>query len=180
MTRTNLIVAALLVAARVSTVLAQPATTAPAATAAPATQPLDPAALEKQFEETLTNAMLVGHFTISGSDAPPKEDRYHIIKVTKQQGDTWLFLARMRYRGKELTVPLVIPVKWAGDTAVIQVTGLTLPGGGGGYWARVLIFRDQYAGTWSSPKHGGHLFGRIERAPTTQPTTQPVTQPAAP
>ena len=32
------------------------------------------------------------------------------------------------------------------------------------YTARVLIYGKQYAGTWSGKDHGGHLFGRIERA----------------
>ena len=105
--------------------------TAALAQTAPATQPVDPAALEKQFEATLTNATLVGHFTTTGSDAPPKEDRYHIVKVTRQQDDNWLFQARMRYAGKDLLIPLVIPVKWAGDTAMIQVTGMRMPGGSG-------------------------------------------------
>jgi hypothetical protein len=147
--------------------------TAALAQTTPATQPVDPAALEKQFETTLTNATLVGHFTTTGSNAPPKEDRYHIVKVTKQQDGNWLFQARMRYAGQELLIPLIIPVKWAGDTAVIQVTGMRMPGGSGaGYSARVLIYGDQYAGTWSSPKHGGHLFGRIERAATTQPASR--------
>jgi len=152
--------------------------TAALAQTIPATQPLDPAALEKQFETTLTNATLVGHFTTTGSNAPPKEDRYHIVKVTKQQDGNWLFQARMRYAGQELLIPLVIPVKWAGDTAVIQVTGMRMPGGSGpGYSARVLIYGDQYAGTWSSPKHGGHLFGRISRAAA---TTQPASRRSSP
>jgi len=152
--------------------------TAALAQTMPATQPLDPAALEKQFETTLTNATLVGHFTTTGSNAPPKEDRYHIVKVTKQQDGNWLFQARMRYAGQELLIPLVIPVKWAGDTAVIQVTGMRMPGGSGpGYSARVLIYGDQYAGTWSSPKHGGHLFGRISRAAA---TTQPASRRSSP
>lgn len=151
--------AALFLAAHVAPVVAQPATTT-----SPATQPVDRVALEKQFEQTLTNAVLVGHFTATGSDAPPREDRYEIVKVTKQAGNNWLFQAAMRYAGKDLVIPLVIPVEWAGDTAVIQVTDMRIPGGGT-YGARVMIFRDQYAGTWSSPKHGGHLFGRIERKP---------------
>ena len=168
--RGHLIFAVLVVIGCSTTALAQ---------SAPATQPLDPAALEKQFEATLTNATLVGHFTMTGSNAAPKEDRYHIVKVTKQQGDNWLFEARMRYAGQELVVPLVIPVKWAGDTAMIQVTGMRMPGrgSGAGYSARVLIYGDQYAGTWSSPKTGGHLFGRIERSAA---TTQPASPPAAP
>jgi hypothetical protein len=170
MMRTRLAFAVLFVIAGCST--------AALAQTTPATQPVDPAALEKQFEATLTNATLVGHFTTTGSNAPPKEDRYHIVKVTKQQDGNWLFQAGMRYAGQDLLIPLVIPVKWAGDTAVIQVTGMRMPGGSGaGYSARVLIYGDQYAGTWSSPKHGGHLFGRIEKAATTQPASRGLSSP---
>jgi hypothetical protein len=170
MMRTRLAFAVLFVIAGCSTVAVAQTT--------PATQPVDPAALEKQFEATLTNVTLVGHFTTTGSNAPPKEDRYHIVKVTKQQDGNWLFQAGMRYAAQDLLIPLVIPVKWAGDTAVIQVTGMRMPGGSGaGYSARVLIYGDQYAGTWSSPKHGGHLFGRIEKAATTQPASRGLSSP---
>jgi hypothetical protein len=74
-------------------------------------------------------------------------------------------------------VPLVIPVKWAGDTPVISVTDLSIPGAGT-YTARVMIYRDQYAGTWSGVDCGGHLWGRIERAGTT--TAPSSTNPSPP
>ena len=33
------------------------------------------------------------------------------------------------------------------------------------FTSRVLVYRDHYAGFWAGADHGGHLFGRIERAP---------------
>jgi hypothetical protein len=55
-----------------------------------------------------------------------------------------------------------LKVFWAGDTPVISLTDLSIPGLGT-YTARVMVYRDQYAGTWKAKDHGGHLFGRITR-----------------
>lgn len=146
-------------------------------TTVPATQPFDRGTLERQFEQTMTGARLVGFSTDTRHpDAPPREDGYTIDKVTKLPGanDNWLFTARIPFRGAEIAVPLVIPVRWAGDTPVISVTDLTVPKMGT-YTARVLIYRDTYVGTWFGRDHGGQLWGRIERArATTAPTTKPT------
>ncbi len=141
-----------------------------AADAPPATQSApDQAALDAQFAKNMTNVTLVGRFTIDGDDKPPKQERYTITSVTKLQGDLWLFNARVQYGSKDVTLPLVLPVKWAGDTPMISITKLGMPGLGT-YTARVLFYDDHYAGTWSgSPTHGGSLFGRLEHAPATQP-----------
>lgn len=134
------------------------------------------AALERDFELMLTNATLVGHFAAEepdGHDTPPKAERYSITKVTKLARDRWLFAARMQFGTKDVTVPLIIPVKWAGDTPVISVTDLTVPGVGT-YTARVMIYRDHYAGTWSGARHGGTMWGKIEHpAPATASSTKP-------
>lgn len=135
--------------------------------------------LEKQFAEKMSGATLVGHFTSGPRSGEPKEERYTISKVTKQEGDYWLFLARMQFAGRDVNVPLRIPVKWAGDTAVISVTDLGVPGLGT-YTARVLIYGDQYAGTWSGKDHGGHLWGRIERPDDAADTTADEAPPASP
>jgi hypothetical protein len=149
--------------------------TASLARAESTTQPaLNQAALEAQFRETMTGATLVGRFTDTNRpDATPKEERYTIQSARKIPfTERWLITARVQFGSKDLTVPMTIPVKWAGDTPVISVTDMTIPGLGT-YTARVMIYRDQYAGTWSGTSHGGHLFGRIERAnSTTAPTTQ--------
>jgi len=153
---------------------AQAQTTKPATTRA-ATQE----DLEKQFAETLSGSTLVGKFTeerAARPDAPrpdrgqPKEDRYTLTKVQKLYGDTWLFVARIQFGDKDVSVPIMLPVKWAGDTPVITVTDAKIPGLGT-YTARVMFYRDEYAGTWSGGNHGGHLWGKIEKAkPATQPS----------
>jgi hypothetical protein len=136
----------------------------------PAAQPApDTTQLEQKFSKTMTNAVLVGRWTLDGDDMPPKTERYTISSVTKLHGDLWLFNSRIQFGSKDVTVPLIIPVKWAGDTPVISVTDMGIPGIGA-YTARVLIYDDRYVGTWSgSPTHGGTLFGRIEHPSTTQP-----------
>ena len=82
--------------------------------------------------------------------------------MTKLRGSLWRFESRIRYGDNDVTVPIVLAVAWAGNTPVIGVTDLNVPGLGT-YTARVLFFRDKYAGTWSGKNYGGHLFGRIER-----------------
>ncbi len=122
------------------------------------------AELEADFERTMSGAKLVGHFTMS--DAPQgelSEESYTIAKVSKVEGETWRFETLVEYGGRSVTVPMNLKVKWAGDTPVITLTDLSIPMLGT-YTARVLIYRGQYAGTWSGGDHGGHLFGRIERA----------------
>lgn len=143
-----------------------------AADPAPAPQGDPQALLEQKFAESMTNAVLVGRFTIDGDDKPPKTERYTILSAKKVAGDLWLFNARIQFGSKDVTLPLPIPVKWAGDTPVISVTDMGVTGIGT-YTARVLIYEDRYAGTWSgSPTHGGTLFGRIEHPAATQPAAK--------
>jgi hypothetical protein len=130
--------------------------------------------LEKQFAESMTNATMVGHFTVTGKPMQPREDRYTIVSVKKMAGDLWVFNAKMSYGGKDAVIPLPVPVKWAGDTPVISVTDMKIPGMGS-YTARVLIYRGEYAGTWSAGDHGGLMFGRIERG-----EAKPDAKPAEP
>ena len=140
---------------------------------------VDQAELDKQFEQTMSGATLVGRFTVEGRGGgrEPGEDRYHINKVTKMAGDYWMFAARVQYGKKDVTVPMMLQVKWAGDTPVITLTDLSIPGLGT-YTARVLIFRDHYAGYWSGGDHGGNLWGRIERED--QPAADAPAAPKAP
>ena len=135
----------------------------------------DRAVLEKQFQALLSGAALVGTYTVSGTqnqayNQKPRTERYTIAKVLKLQNDLWLFYTRIQFGNNDLTLPLPIRVKWAGDTPVITVTKMLIPGLGT-YSARVLIHEGQYAGTWSGGDHGGHLWGKIEK-PKDQPREQ--------
>jgi hypothetical protein len=118
--------------------------------------------LEQKFALELSGATLAGHYTVDGRSGVPSEDRYAISKVTKLEGEVWKFDVRIVYGQHDVTLPLPLTVKWAGDTPVITLTDLAIPGLGT-YTARVLLYRGQYAGTWSAGDHGGELWGRIEK-----------------
>jgi hypothetical protein len=117
---------------------------------------------EKRFQEMMSGVTLVGHSTRANKEGVGGEERYVIDKVSKLAGDTWVIQARIKYGSHDLPVPVPVTIKWAGDTPVITLTDLAIPGLGT-YTARVLLYRGQYAGTWSAKDHGGELFGKIVR-----------------
>jgi hypothetical protein len=122
------------------------------------------AELERAFAERMSNATLVGHFTdrTRGGNKLPREEKYTLGKVAKLTGDYWLFSARIQYGEHDVTLPLSLRVVWAGDTPVITLDKAPIPGFGT-FTCRVMIFGDEYAGTWDGANHGGHLFGKIVR-----------------
>ena len=85
------------------------------------------------------------------------------------RGDYWLFKARIRYGDHDVTVPLPLEVKWAGQTPVITLNNVPIPGLGT-FDARVLIDGNRYAGTWQHGEVGGLLFGRVETSSTEEDT----------
>jgi len=110
--------------------------------------------LDRKFEEMMKGVTLVGRSTRLSDDKVVGEEKYVIEGISKMAGDTWLFRARLQYGGRDIPVPLPVTIKWAGDTPVITLTDLSIPGMGT-YTARVLLYRDQYAGPWSGKKGGG-------------------------
>lgn len=127
----------------------------------------EPKADEKfeRFSKLLTGSKLVGHFTVLGKeDAAPEKEEYHIESVTKtKKGDYWLFKVRVKYGTMDVTLPMVLQVKWADDTPVITLTDTTIPLLGT-FSARVVIYNNKYAGTWTHDKVGGHLYGTVQKA----------------
>ena len=126
--------------------------------------PGDEAARFKAFEKTLFGSTLVGHFTVLGQEAKElKQERYTINSVTKADaGDYWIFNVRIKYGDRDVTLPMPLEVKWADDTPVITLSNLVIPGLGT-FSARVIIYNDKYAGTWTHGAAGGHLFGVIQK-----------------
>ena len=118
--------------------------------------------LEAKFKATLTKAIMTGRWCSikDGALGAEKEDKYTIIGVTKLSGDAWIINARVQYNKKDFVAPIPVQVKWAGDTPVLIVDKIPMPGGGV-YSARVLIYEHTYAGTWSGGDHGGLLNGVI-------------------
>jgi len=118
--------------------------------------------LDQKFQQMMSGVTLIGHSASLKDESVAGEEKYVIEKVSKLGGETWLFHARIQYGSHDVPVPLPVNIKWAGDTPVITINNLTIPGLGT-YTARVLLYQDQYAGTWSSKDHGGQLFGKIVR-----------------
>jgi len=123
------------------------------------------AALEKKFEDALTNASMEGFFTVDGmkADKPPIKDVYKIDSCKKSGGDVWIITAFIGHSNVKLPVP--VEVRWAGDTAVIMLTDVGLPGINGKFSTRLLIDGHRYAGTWSHDKVGGHMWGVLGKTP---------------
>jgi hypothetical protein len=117
---------------------------------------------ERQFADRMRGAALVGQFTIAGrEDRAASPERYDISSVEKVGDDRWRFNARIRYGNVDSTVPIVVPMRFVGDTPMISMTDLTILGMGT-FTARVFFYGDRYAGTWQHGQVGGHMFGRIE------------------
>jgi len=129
----------------------------------------DRAALEKGFVTTMTQATFVGRWNLTNGDqlGESREERYTIQGVSKVGGEVWLVRARMQFGDKDVTVPVPVKVLWAGDTPVITLTDLAIPGVGT-FTARVVVHEGRYAGTWSGGDHGGVMSGLI--VPGTPPT----------
>jgi hypothetical protein len=132
-------------------------------------QPVKPVEMnekEQAFAQAMSGATLSGSFTVTGRDEDglPKlsAENYQLGEVRKVAEGKWLIPARIKYGDKDVTLPLTLPVQWAGDTAVIIVDKIGFPGLGT-YSARVLIHDGRYAGYWAGADHGGHLFGEVKK-----------------
>jgi hypothetical protein len=138
----------------------------------------DRATLEKRFSELLSNATMLGTYTTDGvdMDKPPKPDGYEIESATKlDKGDYWVILAKMKYGENSVKIPVTVRILWAGDTPVLTLTDLTIPGLGT-FTCRLLFYGDRYAGTWQHGDHGGHMWGKIEKTKKTESPEKPAAE----
>ncbi len=158
--KTSFILASGILAFSILSALSSQEKPQPQTAAAPAQEEL-----EKKFKEALTDAVLTGRWRLvkDGKLGEEKEEKYTITSAAKAGAELWIILARIQYGGKDVTLPVPVTVKWAGDTPVISITNAGLPGLGT-YTARVLIYEGIYTGTWSASDHGGTLAGTIAKA----------------
>ncbi len=130
---------------------------------------------ERAFTERMQNVDLVGHFTIQDSSGleevegvsrDKNPERYEIASVSKLEGegDRWRFDVRVVYMTVDVTLPVVVPIVWAGDTPMVSITDFEIPGLGEQFGARVLFYDERYAGTWDHGPYGGLMYGVIEPA----------------
>lgn len=124
----------------------------------------EPSADHVKLTKMLNNVELVGLFTLDGKPMTDlKEEKYEIRKIEKIEGDDdlWSLESRINYGKHDVTVPIVVTIKWAGSTPVIVMDQLLIPGLGT-FSARVVFHDNKYSGTWTHGDKGGHLFGRIQ------------------
>jgi hypothetical protein len=121
---------------------------------------------ETKFAEALSGAVLVGTFSIDGvkTEKLPSPERYELKSVKKAKDGLWTFTARVTYLNLDVTLPITVPVVWAGDTPMVSLNNASLPGLGSQLSAKVIFDEGRYAGTWQHGKFGGHMWGKIERA----------------
>lgn len=124
------------------------------------------AELEAKLSKMLSGATLEGSYTLSGPGADGAKlsrEKYTMGEVKKLAGDVWQFPTRIQYGNHDVTLPIMLPIRWAGDTPLVVVDEVTLPGLGT-FSARVLFFDGHYAGYWKHGDHSGNLFGEIRAA----------------
>lgn len=140
------------------------------------TEAVSKAEAYEKLSKLLTGSTLTGYFSVVGAEnSTPKPEHYEILKMTKLQGNMWMIMARIKYGKTDTTVPIVLPVEWAGKTPMITVDQLTIPGMGT-FSCHVLFAGDRYAGTWQHGEKGGHLWGTIsptESSPETEDSAKP-------
>jgi hypothetical protein len=153
-----------------------PATTGPENGPASA----DPAARDERFRTLVDNVRLSGQFTIDGQENGNLHREEYLITGARKIGDRdgWVVTARITFGEVDLAVPVPVQVQWAGDTPVIVLDKITIPGLGT-FSARVLLDGNRYAGTWSHDDKGGHLFGSIAPARDAPAATPNQTSPRA-
>lgn len=125
--------------------------------------PASLAGLEREFAERMRGARMVGRFTLDGrEDQPGRPDEYVIESVEKVGEDRWRFTWRVDYSGSDVLLPLVVTMRWIGDTPMMMLTDFEIPTMGT-FTVRLFYYGDRYAGTWENERGiGGHMFGRVE------------------
>ena len=129
------------------------------------------ARLEAEFAESMRDVVMEGQFTVTGrgDDARTRPERYEIEKAVHVAGDLWTVHARIQYGDRDFTAPVPVRILWAGDTPVLSLTDVSLPGSKGSFTARIVFYRDHYAGMWWHGETGGNQFGRIVRRGAAEP-----------
>ena len=118
--------------------------------------------LERQFTERMQDVVLVGNFTIEGRETRGgSPERYELSRVAKVDDDQWRFDVHMVYGSVDVTLPVVVPIVWAGDPPMVTITDFSIPTLGT-FTARVFFYDDRYAGSWQHGQYGGLMYGAIE------------------
>ena len=116
----------------------------PADVSAPAvsSQPvkLTPAELDAKLKNLLAHATLTGRWCMirNGQLGTNQADKYTIQGIEKVSGESWMLHAHIQYGQRDVIAPIPVRIQWAGDTPVLVVDNLGIPGGGVVHRPRVI------------------------------------------
>ena len=79
-------------------------------------------------------------------------------------GDRWRFEAQIAYGDVDVTLPVVVPIRWADDVPMIRMVDVEIPGLGEEFGATIVFDGDRYGGTWDQGEVGRLMFGRVVRS----------------
>ena len=126
---------------------------------------------EEALATLLSGARLTGIFTDDTRPTQaPQKDSYTIAKAECLEDGMWRIEALIEYGTHSTRLPLFIRILWAGDTPVMTLDELEVPGMGK-FTCRILFHGKSYAGIWRGETHGGAMSGVVERAPV--PAAEP-------
>src|SRR5258708_742961 len=77
--------------------------------------------LDRKFQQMMNGVTLVGRSSRLNGDQIAGPEKYVIERVSKLTGDMWLFQARMQFGTHDISLPIPVTIKWAGDTPVITL-----------------------------------------------------------
>ena len=118
--------------------------------------------MERDFVERMRDVSLVGSFTVFGqADLTPSPDRYDISSVEKVGTDLWRFQRVCSAAVVNGAGPVVVPMRWNGDTPIIMMTETTLPGLGT-FTVRLFFGPIDMPAPGSIGERSGSISGRIE------------------
>lgn len=117
---------------------------------------------EERVARYLSGAKFVGRYTTDQDDSgAAKPETYTISKVERlPEPNRYRLTSRIQYGEIDSEVPIDLEILWSGNTPVITLDNLWIPGMGR-FSARVLIHEGRYSGTWAHDEKGGHLFGKV-------------------
>lgn len=121
-----------------------------------------PSVRRARLSRYLTGATFTGAFTVDGMEGrAAKAESYTITSCEPlAEENRYRMKVKIRYGEVDGEFPMDLDILWAGQTPVITLDSLAIPGLGT-FSSRVLINNGRYAGTWQHGESGGNLYGKI-------------------
>ena len=127
----------------------------------PATPVPDQATLDKEFEKTMSGATLSGSFTVDGRQDAAAQGR-EVHHHESEQASRWVLAVSESHSIRQARCqPGASAGSKMGWRHARHHAHRLHRAGFGKFTCRIMIYDDQYVGTWNGGDHGGKMFGRV-------------------